>query len=276
MNKLNFGSAGVPTIVKSRNTVEGVGVLKKIGLDCMELEFVHGVRMPESMAKEVNKIREREDIILSAHGPYFINLNSLEKEKKIASVKRILDTARISNLCGASTITFHAAYYMKMGKEEVYKVVKHEMEEIIEVLKNEKNKVWVRPELTGKETQWGDLQELIRLSQDVSQVLPCIDFSHLHARYNGKYNSYDEFRSVLVELERELGKEVIHNMHIHVSGINYSAKGERNHLMLKESDLKYVELLKALKDFGARGIVISESPDPAEDAILLKKTYEEM
>ncbi|MEM4271071.1 MAG: TIM barrel protein, partial [Candidatus Pacearchaeota archaeon] len=209
-------------------------------------------------------------------GPYFINLNSLEKNKKQASLKRILETARIANLCGASTITFHAAYYMKMKKEEVYSVVKKEIKEIVEVLNSEKNKVWVRPELTGKETQWGDLQELIRLSQEVEQVLPCIDFSHMHARYNGKYNSYDEFRSILVKLERELGKEIIDNMHIHISGINYSAKGEKNHLILKESDLNYIELMKALKDFKVKGLVICESPNLEKDAQLLKKTFAEV
>jgi deoxyribonuclease IV len=187
-----------------------------------------------------------------------------------------VETARMAKLCGASTITFHAAYYMKMGKDEVYAIVKDQLKKIVEILQEEKNKVWIRPELTGKESQFGDLHELIRLSQEIDQVLPCIDFSHMHARYNGKYNSYAEFTWMLNELEKGLGKTVINNMHMHISGINYTAKGERNHLIFKDADLKYKELMKALKDFGVKGLVVCESPDVEGDTIILKKTYQEL
>jgi len=62
-------------------------------------------------------------------------------------------------------------------------------------------------------------------------------------------------------------------MHIHVSGIKYGGKGEISHLDLGESDLRYVELLTALKDYGVKGIVICESPNLEEDAMLLQATY---
>jgi deoxyribonuclease-4 len=63
-------------------------------------------------------------------------------------------------------------------------------------------------------------------------------------------------------------------MHIHISGIEYGKKGEIKHLNLEESDLNYVEILRALKDFRVKGVVISESPNIEEDAILMKKKYE--
>ena len=53
----------------------------------------------------------------------------------------------------------------------------------------------------------------------------------------------------------------------------YGEKGEKHHLNLKESDLKYKELLKALKDFKVNGVAISESPNIEEDALLMKKEY---
>ncbi|MBW2972460.1 hypothetical protein KY359_05480, partial [Candidatus Woesearchaeota archaeon] len=100
-----------------------------------------------------------------------------------------------------------------------------------------------------------------------------VDFAHLHAR-TGKLNTYDEFCSILTELEKGLGKTVLNNMHIHMSGINYSAKGERNHLVLKESDFKYKELMKAFKEFRIKGVVICESPNIEGDALLMKKAYD--
>ena len=136
----------------------------------------------------------------------------------------------------------------------------------------EDNDIWIRPETTGKATQWGTVKEICRLSQEIEQVLPCIDFSHLHAR-TGKENTLKEFKDTLAHVEKTLGKSALKNMHIHVSGINYSDKGERNHLILKESDMNYKDLMKAFKSFNIRGSVISESPNIEDDARLLQKTF---
>ena len=62
-------------------------------------------------------------------------------------------------------------------------------------------------------------------------------------------------------------------MHMHIAGIKYSNKGEIKHLNLRESDLQYSELLKALKDFDVRGLLICESPSLEEDALLLQESY---
>lgn len=270
--ELIFGTAGIP-ISCSGNTAEGVRKVRELGLGCMELEFVRSVNLNEKSAEDVRKAARENKIELSCHGSYFINLNSKEKKKLEASKKRILDAARVAWVAGAKSLTFHAAFYQGMEKEKVYRKVKAELKEIVKVLRKEKNGIWVRPELTGKESQFGDLQELIKLSKEVEQVLPCIDFAHLHARYNGKYNSYKEFREVLREIEEKIGKNALKNMHIHVSGINYTEKGERNHLELKESDLNYKELVKAWKRAGIKGLVVSESPNIEGDALLMQRIH---
>ena len=242
---LLFGTAGTPISCKERSSLAGVSQVRKLGLDAMELEFVRGVRMSPALAEEVGKAAHEKQITLTAHGPYYINLNSLEKEKQVASTLRILQTARIADKAGAFSITFHPAFYMKQNPEKVYQKVKKEMEIIINTLKQENIKLWVRPETTGKATQFGSYQELIRLSQELDQVLPCVDLAHLHAR-TGEINTYDEFHKVLSDLESGLGKTIINSMHIHMSGIHYTEKGERHHLVLKESDYNYVDLMKAL------------------------------
>jgi len=241
----------------------------------MELEFVHGVRMGDEKAAEVKKISKKYDVKLSAHGPYYINLNSKEAAKRKASVQRILNTARVGVKAGAETITFHPAYYLKMPPKEVYETVKKALIEITDALKSEGVKVWVRPETTGRRTQFGSLDEIIRLSQEIEGVLPCIDFSHLHAR-EGKINTLDEFREVLSKVEESLGREALENMHNHVQGIKYSDKGEQSHLILAESDFNYTELLQAFKEFNVGGRIICESPNLEEDALLLKNTYESL
>ena len=273
ISKLLFGPAGVPITAPNRDSVRAVSFVKKLGLGCMELEFVRGVKMGEATAKAVKEQAEKHGIVLTAHGPYYINLNSLEKAKTEASIKRILDTARVASLAGGYSITFHPAFYLGMDKNKVYAVVKSHLNNIIRTLKNEGIKLWVRPETTGKGTQFGDIDELVKLSTELDQVMPCVDFAHLHARSNGKINTYKEFCNVLDKVEKGLGKEGLNNMHIHMSGIEYGPKGERNHLVLKESDMNYKDLIKALKDYKCKGVVISESPNIEQDAILMKKVY---
>jgi deoxyribonuclease-4 len=270
--ELLFGSAGVPRSVKNRSTDRGIRRIAELGLGCMELEFVRGVKMGESAARNIGQLAKEKGIALSSHGPYFINLNAREAEKRTASQERLLNTVRIASLCGARTVVFHAAYYMGDPPDEAYSVVKKNLQDIMHKLKFEQNQVWVRPEVAGKISQFGTLEEVLSLSNEIEGVAPCIDFAHWHAR-TGKFNSYAEFVSILEQIESQLGRAALDNMHIHVSGIAYGAKGEIKHLNLKESDFDYVGLAKALKDFNVNGLVISESPNLEGDALLLQRTY---
>ncbi|SFM46653.1 TIM barrel protein [Methanolobus profundi] len=273
-SKLLFGSAGTPKSSKKRNSISGIERVKELGLGCMELEFVRGVKMGEATAGDVRRKAEKEDISLSVHAPYYINLNSLEPEKVDASIERIYRSSLIGNLCGARNIVFHPAYYQKDTPEKVYDKVYELLKKLTSRLADESIEVILRPETTGKGTQFGSLQENVRLGVELDNVLPCIDFSHLHARSCGAENCYDEFAATLEFIENELGREGLDDMHMHVSGIEYGEKGERNHLNLDDSDLRYPELMKALKDFKVKGLLICESPDNDEDALLLKRTYE--
>ena len=270
-DKLNFITAGMPLRTGKGSYVSAFGVLEEMNLDGMELEFVHGVRMNNEHRTFVKE--KSNNFVITAHGPFYINLNSKEEEKIDASVQRIIDTASVASQAGAFSITYHAAFYMGADKETVYNQVKKQTKRIIDVLEREKIKVWVRPETTGKATQWGDEDEIIRLSKEFEQVLPCIDFSHLHARSAGEYNTYDEFCKILDRIGTELGDFALNNFHAHLAGIEYTSKGERRHLIFEESDMNYKDLLKALKVFGVKGALVCESPNIETDAKILKDYY---
>ena len=272
MAGLLFGTGGTPRSAKTASTIDGIKRIAELGLGCMEIEFVQGVKMGEAGARLVADTATREGVKLSAHGPYFINLNAREPEKITASQGRILQTARIASICRAENITFHAAFYLGDPPEKAYSTVKKYLAEIMNQLKRENNRVWVRPEVMGKPSQFGTLEEILNLSVELERVAPCIDFTHWHAR-TGKFNSNHEFASILLQVKQRLGTAALDDMHIHVSGIAYGKSGEIKHLNLKESDFQYVELLKALRDYDTKGIVICESPNLEEDALLLQATY---
>jgi deoxyribonuclease-4 len=238
----------------------------------MELAFVRRVAMSEKAASEVRRTAEEYEVRLSVHAPYYVNLNSPEADKVRASRQRILDAARVGWLCGAQSIVFHPAFYHDDPSEIVYERVREHLVELAEELRAEGNGAVLRPETTGKISQFGTLEEVVMLSKEVEGVAPCVDFAHLHAR-TGADNSYEEFTAFLELIERELGQAGLGDMHIHVSGIDYGRGGEKQHLNLEEADLRYVELLQALRDFEVSGLVICESPSLEEDARLLQRTY---
>ena len=261
MNMLSFGTAGAPRNPENLTTVDGIKRIAELGLDCLEIEFVQGVRMSKETAKQVSVVAANRNIRLSVHAPYFINLNARETEKIQASQLRLIQSARVADLCGAGDVVFHAAYYMGATPEQTYDNVKKYLREVIDQLKKENISVNLRPEVMGKLSQFGALDELLNLSAETNGVAPCIDFAHWHAR-TGKNNSYEEFCGILAKIEKRLGKSVSGNMHIHVAGIAFGNKGELNHLNLEDSDFKYEELLRALNDYRVGGICDLRESEP--------------
>jgi len=163
---------------------------------------------------------------------------------------------------------------MKDNPKDVYNKVKEAIKLILQELKKDEIEIFIRPETAGKISQFGNINEIIKLSEEFENVLPCIDWSHIHAYNNGKYNTKEEFKEVLSLIENKLGRNALDNVHFHCQGINYNEKGERNHLNLKESDFNYKELVKVWKEFKLKGVVICESPNVEKDSLLLKETYE--
>lgn len=272
-DRLLFGTAGVPnSTAKKNNPVEGVKRIHELALDCMQLEFAHGVRMKEEVSSALRKVSYELGVPLTSHGPYYINLNAREQDKIDSSVERIIQTAKISDLCGAESMTFHAAFYMKDSPYDVFDLVEKSLNVIEERLSRLDIEIELRPELTGKTSQFGSLEELISLSKSVASCKPCMDFSHLYAR-TGSVNDYNGFCETLETLKTELGPNALKEMHIHISGISSNSKGDLKHLNLEKSKFNWKDLMKALKDMDCRGYVVCNSPNLEVDAAMLKQYY---
>ena len=139
-------------------------------------------------------------------------------------------------------------------------------------LRDKGNPVVLRPEVMGKPALFGSLEDVLALSAEVDGVLPCVDFAHLHAR-TGAQNSFPEWIGILDTIRSTLGEESLRRMHMHISGIEYTAKGERKHLPFAESDLDYPQFLAAVKARGCAGRILCESPIMEKDAVLLRDTW---
>jgi len=276
-DKLNFVVAGVPSSTpKPGGTLNGLKHALKIGCDGMEIEWVHQVAINPNTAIEVKALKNETGCALTAHGPYYINLNSREDLKIEASIQRILKTARMGSMAGCTSFTFHAAFLMGDERKSVHRRVVSTLKDIQKTIRKEKLNIKMRPELTGKESSWGNLKELLEASQAVKGVEPCIDWAHLHARTLGKFNSSDEFRAVIKDYISVLGENSLSDMHMHITGIVFTPKGEKHHLEIRKSNFKYKDLLRVFKEFDVKGVAVAETPVLEKDTLLLKRSYRQI
>jgi deoxyribonuclease-4 len=270
--RLLFGTAGVPLSASDTSTLNALDHIKDLGLDGLEIEFVKGVKMGADTAAAIKRRAAALGLRLSAHAPYFINLNSEDRGKRLQSQERLLHAARVAAACGARCLVFHAGFYGRDTSERATAAVEKELAAVVSIVHRERILVTLRIETMGKRSQFGSLDEVLTLCREVDGLAPCLDFSHIYAR-EGRVNSYPEFARVLGKVGRKLGPAALKNAHIHIAGIHYNDKGEIKHLDLGEADFRYDDWIDALRDFGVEGLVICESPNLETDALMLKRLY---
>lgn len=257
---IRIGPAGIGGFKEIGKVLEEY---KKLGITCAEIPFTYQIWLNNSQAKEIEKINREFDIQLSIHAPYFINLNSNEKEKIEKSKKRILTCCERAHYLGAKYVVFHAGFYGKKSKEETFEVIKNEIIEMQEKIKKEGWNVKLAPETMGKVNVFGTIEEIFKLVKETKCSF-CIDFAHLLAISNGK-TVYDEMCKQLKDFS---------HIHSHFSGIEFGVKGEKRHKITEISEIK--KLVEAIKKNKIDNItIINESPDSIGDSIKTIKIFKE-
>ncbi len=255
---ISFGPSGLGPTEDAIKTLEE---FYRLGIKACEIAFTRGIYIKEKQdAIEIGKKAKELGIKLSIHAPYFINLNSLEKEKIEQSKKRILECCKVGTFLGAYRIVFHAGFYLKMDREKVYENIKNAILDIQKEMKEKGYTPKLAPETMGKINVFGSVEEISKLCEETGCEC-CIDFAHILARYKDY-----KFKETLELFKKS--KE----LHIHFSGIEYGEKGEKNHKKTtKEEIQKLLSVLPKDKNI----VVINESPDQLQDSLVSIKLYKE-
>ncbi len=275
MTSFRFGTVGSPisTPKKPGGSVGATLRIAELGLDALELGWVRSVRVSEKTCAVIKSTAEESDVAISVHAPYYINLNANDEEWP-KSRKRLMDAAHFGNLAGATDIIFHPGSYFGKLPEEVLPLAIDRLRGCLDEIRSLGNPVILRPETMGKSAMLGSLEDTIKMSQAIDGVEPCIDFAHMHARPgDGSMNTYDEWRRALEAYGEALGAAALQNLHAHLSGIEYTPKGEKEHLPILGSDFDLEALLKALDEFDCGGRIVCESPVMEEDALVIQEKW---
>lgn len=270
-----FGTVGSPigTPKKPGGSVGAIHFSKSIGLTAFELGWVQSVRVSEETCAAIKSAGVDQDVQISVHAPYFINLNAHADEWP-KSRKRLMDAAHYGNLAGATDIIFHPGSYFGGDPAEVLKIAIPRLAACVAELRRAGNPVTLRPETMGKSAMLGSLEDALHMAGSIDGVLPCLDFAHLHARPgDGTMNTRAEWSGLLQVYAKSIGESALKCLHIHLSGIAYGPKGEKSHLKLKDADLNLKALFQALHEHGCAGRILCESPIMEEDALNMRKAW---
>ena len=204
--------------------------LRGMGLSAYEYSFGRGVQLKEDMAEKIAGFARENDIAVSAHAPYFINLANPDPEKREASFRYIADSARLVTHLGGDRVVVHVGAVMKLDREEALHNCREGLKEAYRRLDDlGLSRVHLCPETMGRPSQIGDLRETLDFCLLDERLIPCVDFAHLHALGQGALNGPEDFENALDTIESVLGVERARAMHVHFSTIEFGPSGEKRH-----------------------------------------------
>ena len=278
-----FGPAGVPPLFRAMGAdlLAVPALLREEGLDAFEYEAVRWGKIPQIKQAEAEKLgleAKRNDVLLSVHGSYYINLAGA-KDVLEASKQRLIACAKAAEWMGAYVAVFHPGFYGKIGKSGAFKKCVESLKDVVKTMESLGiRNVKLGAETMGRHVQLGSLEEILNICAEVDRTQLVIDWSHLHARGMGRFRTRLDFRSVIEEVENKLGIEAARNMHCHFTKIEFTEKGEKRHHVLDEKKYgpNFQLLAETISEFRLRPVVICETPMLDIDAMKMKNTFLEV
>ena len=261
-----FGPAGVPPLfrVLGAKLLDVPRLLREEGLDAFEYEAVRWGKKPQILQEDAQSLgseAKKNDVLLSMHGSYFINLLGT-KEIVEASKRRLIACATAAQWMGAYVVVFHLGFYGELLRSEAHRKAAEALGDIVSTMKSLGiTEVRLGPETMGKHSQFGSLDEILAICEQVEQTQLVIDWSHVHARGLGRFRRVDDFRAAVEQIEKRLGTQAVRNMHCHFTKIEFTDKGERRHHVLDEPGYgpDFAMLAEVIAEFNLHPVIICET-----------------
>lgn len=275
-----FGPAGISDSFAAQGYKTSLDIpayTAGMGLDAFEYQCGHGVRLAEDKARQMAALAAEKGIVFSVHAPYYISMSSLDEEKRLGSIRYLLQSAQLCRALGGRRIIFHPGSCGKQSRAAALEKALDTLRRGVEALDEAGyGDMTLCPETLGKIGQLGDLDEVLALCGVDKRIVPCIDFGHLNARTLGGIRSKADYAAILDRMGEALGDERAQKFHVHFSRIEFSAGGEKRHWTFAETQFgpEPAPLMELLAERRLAPVVICESAGTqAEDARTLGQIY---
>lgn len=276
-----FGTAGTSDSFAEygyKKTIEIPDYLVRMGLDAFEYQCGRGVKIKEPAAVEFGAACRAKNIALSIHAPYFISMSSVEEDKRLNSVKYILESAEALKAMGGKRVIFHSGSCAKLPREEALAKAVDTMGLIMAALDENGygDSITVCPETMGKVNQLGSLDEVMALCRVDERIIPCIDFGHLNARDGGVIKNITDYARIIDTMENKIGIDRTKVFHSHFSKIEFTTGGEKRHLTFADTEYgpEFEPLMEIIAKKNLTPTIICESAGTqAEDALAMRNYF---
>lgn len=275
-----FGPAGISDSFAAQGYKTSLDIpayTAGMGLDAFEYQCGHGVRLAEDKARQMAALAAEKGVVFSVHAPYYISMSSLDEEKRLGSIRYLLQSAQLCRALGGRRIIFHPGSCGKQSRAAALEKALDTLRRGVEALDEAGyGDMTLCPETLGKIGQLGDLDEVLALCGVDERIVPCIDFGHLNARTLGGIRSKADYAAILDRMGEALGDERARKFHVHFSRIEFSAGGEKRHWTFAETQFgpEPAPLMELLAERRLAPVVICESAGTqAEDARTLGQIY---
>jgi deoxyribonuclease-4 len=233
--------------------------------------------MKQEDAEKLGAEARKNDVKLSLHGSYYVNLSG-KKDVVEASKRRLIACATAADWMGAYVMVFHTGFYGRFEKDFAFKTCLDALKEVSASMRSLGLKVKLGPETMGRKFQVGTLDEILTICEQVENTQLVIDWSHLHARNLGTFKKTEDFREAAKKVEQRLGTEALKSMHCHFSKIEFTSQGEKRHHTLDEKRYgpDFHMLAEVIADLQLHPTMICESPILDIDARKMRDTLKEV
>ncbi len=273
LDRTRFGPAGYPSGAPRK---EAFGYLRKLGLDGMEYQAVRSVPKNEELIRWIGDEACENDVALSLHAPYAVNLASEDVRKREASLGRILAAASAAQLMGAGHVTFHPGYYGQFSENEALRMAIDSLKRLRALMDARGLNIELGPETMGKPSQIGSLNDVLTMAEEIEGIVPTLDFAHIHVRGRRRLRSEEDYARILDRIEDRLG--TLNGLVIHFTEVEptKSGYGERRHHELGSGyGPEFEPLARLMIERDVKWLMISESPLLEVDAVRMKGVYED-
>jgi len=268
---IRIGQAGIPLSCKGRTNKDGIVYThKNLDLNAIEIQFVRGLYiLSDEEAQFIKDYAQKNDIEIHVHAPYYLNLAG-DKEETAMSFEKILKSAQMADSIGSKTVIIHPGFYGDNSQKKTLKLIIKNSKRLISMFKKEKLKTKLAMETMGKQKVFGTLEEVIDVCKSVKELVPVIDFGHIHARGNGCLKEKADFEEVFDKLKPLRLRQYL----IHITGVLYENGNELYHLPIKKGDMPLTPLIDIILDRKLNVTLISESPLLEHDAVYVRLQVE--
>ncbi|MDR2846667.1 MAG: TIM barrel protein [Candidatus Methanoplasma sp.] len=215
---------------------------------------------------EVGDMAKRLDVNISLHTPYYMDLGS-NNELTESCINSIRHAGLIVNaLDGDIVVTSLGLYTGRLPEEEIDDNILNNVLALADWWKDSKLKPRLGIEITGNQSVFGSLEQVLDLCEEVDGIVPVVNFPHYHSRTDGSLVDSSDFLELLETVEPYCKGSI----HTSFAGVEYDDGNEKRLTPIKKGDLKFEPLAEAICDLKPEATIISSSPLLEHDAMYMR------